>query len=72
MAGAEHLVLLWLYVRAGVAYELRAAWGKSVGIGITPSETVSIDFALQRDMFPELHREFGSATVASLSMSVAF
>lgn len=72
MAGAEHLVLPWLYVRAGVAYELRGAWGKSVGIGIMPSKTMSIDFALQRDMFPELRPEFGSATVANLSMSAAF
>lgn len=72
MAGAEHLVLPWLFVRAGVAYELRGAWGKSVGIGIMPSKTMSIDFALQRDMFPELRPEFGSATVANLSMSVAF
>jgi hypothetical protein len=72
MAGAEHLVLPWLYVRAGVAYELRGAWGRSVGIGIMPSKTMSIDFALQRDMFPELQPEFGSATVANLSMSVAF
>lgn len=72
MAGAEHLVLPWLYLRAGVAYETRGAWGKSIGIGIMPSKTMSIDLAIQRDMFPELHPEFGSATVANLSMSVAF
>lgn len=72
MAGAEHLVLPWLYLRAGIAYETRGAWGKSIGIGIMPSTTMSIDFALQRDMFPELHPEFGGSTVANLSMSVAF
>lgn len=72
MAGAEHLVLPWLYVRAGLAYELRGAWGKTIGIGITPSKTTSIDFALQRNMFPELHPEFGNATVANLSISVGF
>ena len=72
MAGAEHLVLPWLYLRAGVAYETRGAWGKSIGIGIMPSKTMSIDFALQRDMFPELHPEFGGSTVANLSLSVAF
>jgi hypothetical protein len=72
MAGVEHLILPWLYVRAGVAYELRGAWGKTVGIGIMPSKTMSIDFALQRDMFPELHPEFGRATLANLSISVAF
>jgi len=72
MAGAEHLVLPWLYLRAGVAYELRGAWGKTVGIGITPTKTVSIDLAFQRDMFPELHPEFGHSTLANLSVSVAF
>lgn len=72
MAGGEHLVLPWLYLRAGVAYETRGAWGRSIGIGIMPSKTMSIDFALQRDMFPELHPEFGGSTVANLSMSVAF
>lgn len=72
MAGAEHLVLPWLYLRAGVAYETRGAWGKSVGLGIMPSKTMSIDLALQRDMFPELHPEFGGSTTANLSMSVAF
>lgn len=72
MAGVEHLVLPWLYLRAGAAYELRGAWGKTLGIGITPSKTVSIDFALQRDMFPELHPEFGRATLANLSISLAF
>lgn len=72
MAGAEHLVLPWLYLRAGVAYELRGAWGQSIGFGVTPSKTTSIDFALQRNMFPELHPEFGRATLANLSASVAF
>lgn len=72
MAGAEHLVLPWLYLRAGVAFETRGAWGKSLGIGIMPSKTMSIDLAVQRDMFPELHPEFGGSTVANLSMSVAF
>lgn len=72
MAGAEHQLLPWLYVRAGVAYETRGAWGKTVGIGITPSKTTSIDFALQRDMFPELHPEFGHSTLANLSLSVGF
>jgi hypothetical protein len=72
MAGAEHLVLPWLYVRAGLAYELRGAWGKTVGVGIMPSKTMSVDFALQRDMFPELRPEFGHATLANVSLSVAF
>ena len=72
MAGAEHLVLPWLYLRAGVAYETRGAWGRSIGIGIMPSKTMSIDLAVQRDMFPELHPEFGGSSVANLSMSVAF
>jgi hypothetical protein len=72
MVGAEHLVLPWLYVRAGLAYELRGPWGKTVGIGITPTKTMSIDFALQRDMFPELHPEFGHSTLANLSVSLAF
>nr|AGU11854.1 hypothetical protein [uncultured organism] len=72
MAGAEHLVLPWLYLRAGVAWETRGAWGKSFGVGVMPSKTVSIDLALQRDMFPELHPEFGRASLANLSVSVAF
>lgn len=72
MLGAEHLMLPGLYLRAGVAYELRGAWGRSVGIGFTPSKSLSIDFALQRAMFPELLPEFGRATLANLSMSIAF
>lgn len=72
MVGAEHLVLPWLYVRAGLAYETRGAWGKSLGIGIMPSNAVSIDLAFQRDMFPELQPELGRATLANLSVSVAF
>jgi hypothetical protein len=72
MLGAEHTVLPGLSLRAGVAYEPRGAWGRSVGIGFMPSKTMSIDFALQRDMFPELRPEFGRATLANLSMSMAF
>ncbi|KFI06682.1 hypothetical protein JN27_13445 [Massilia sp. BSC265] len=71
MLGAEHLVLPGLYLRAGVAHEPRGAWGRSVGIGFMPSKNLSIDFALQRDMFPELRPEFGRATLANLSMSIA-
>jgi len=72
MAGVEHLVLPWLYLRAGLAYDLRGTWGKSVGVGIMPSKTVSIDLAFQRDMFPELQPELGRATLANLSVSLAF
>lgn len=61
-----------LYLRAGVVYELRGAWGKSVGIGFMPAKNVSIDVALQRDMFPELGPEFGRAALANPSMSIAF
>lgn len=72
MLGAEHALREGLYLRAGLAYELRGAWGSSLGIGITPAKNVSIDLALQRNMFPELNPEFGRATLANLSMSIGF
>lgn len=72
MAGAEHLVFPWLYVRAGLAYETRGAWGETAGIGITPLPSVSIDLAYQRNMFPELNPEFGRARLFNLSLSVGF
>jgi hypothetical protein len=71
MAGLEHQLRPGVFGRAGVTRDLRGFSSVTMGIGITPSKTWSIDLAFQRDMFPELRQEFGRSKLLNLSVNVS-
>lgn len=71
-SGVEQLVVPWLYVRAGLAYDFHGNLKPTAGIGLSPFEALSIDIAYQNDMFPELHPEFGRSKLIAVSLSLAF
>lgn len=70
--GIEHQVFVWLYARVGIAHDFRGGNGKTVGLGFVPSKNVSVDFAYQEEMFPELLPEFGQAEVLNVSVNFSF
>ena len=72
LLGIEHQFFPWLYARAGVAHDFRGVNGKTVGLGVVPSENLSVDLAYQQDIFPELLPEFGEAEVLNLSVNFSF
>jgi phage-related protein len=69
--GIEHQFFPWLFGRVGVSQDFRGFTGKTLGIGINPSKNISIDFAVQRDMFPELLPEFGHSTLLNISVNLS-
>lgn len=74
-AGIEHRVLPWLFARAGLAHGNVAGRGHTshtLGLGLAPSRHWSLDLAYQRDMFPELHPEFGKSRLLNLSVGVVW
>lgn len=69
-AGLEQRVRTWLFLRGGLAHDQRGYTSQTRGIGITPTQNLSLDLAYQRDMFPELHPEFGRSSLLNFSMGV--
>jgi hypothetical protein len=61
-----------LYARAGVAFDARGGLSPTAGIGIYPSDNVSIDLGFQSDMFRELAPELGSSKQFGISLAVTF
>lgn len=70
--GIEHQFAAGFFARLGYARDARGLSAKTAGIGLSPSKTISIDLAWQRDMFPELQPEFGRSSLVNLSFSMAF
>jgi hypothetical protein len=70
--GVEHNIFPWLFARAGAAYDFRGILSPTVGIGLNPSERISIDIGFQSDMFPELGPEYGRSKLFSISAGVSF
>ncbi len=68
--GVDHQAMKGLYLRSGLAVDANGALSPTVGIGIYPSGSWTIDIAVQHNMFPELAREFGRATTFTISMSI--
>ncbi len=69
--GIEHQFFPWLFGRAGASHDFRGFTGKTLGIGINSSKNISIDFAVQRDMFPELRPEFGHCKLLNISVNLS-
>jgi len=70
--GVDHRVYDWLFLRGGTAMDVRGNTAWAVGLGIYPSERVSIDVGYQQDMFPELEPEFGRSKTLTISVSITF
>lgn len=70
--GVDHRVYDWLFLRGGTAMDVRGNTAWAVGLGIYPSERVSIDVGYQQDMFPELEPEFGRSRTLTISVSITF
>ena len=71
--GVEHALTEWLYVRGGTAIdpcEGSQAW--TGGLGIYPTDWLSIELAYQYNMFPELTVDFGRAQVINVSVGIVF
>jgi len=71
-AGVEHRVMTWIFARAGFAFDFRGTFSPTAGIGIYPSDAVSIDVSYQYNMYPELGPEFGKSNLLGISLSVSF
>lgn len=70
--GGEYSFGRWLYVRGGVAYDMRGNTSWTSGIGIYPVKWLTLDLGYQRHMFPELEVEFGKSETLTVSISVQF
>jgi hypothetical protein len=70
--GVEQQVLDWLFGRAGLVYDFRGSARPTFGLGLYPTEGLSIDIAYQHDVFPELRPEFGRSNLFSLSAAWTF
>lgn len=71
-AGIEHLVFPWLFARAGFVRDSRGNSSETVGVGVSPSDALSIDIAYQNGMFPELNPELGRSKLFGISASFLF
>ncbi len=71
-AGLDPTIVRGVYFRGGtvVDNEGNVAW--ALGLGIAPSETLLIDFAYQKDLFPEIEPEFGGSDLFTLSVTILF
>jgi len=72
-AGVDHaLIESILFLRAGTMIDTRGDVSGTAGVGVSLSERISLDFAYQYNMFPEIRREFGPAQTFTVSLSIAF
>jgi len=70
--GVDQEIVKGVFGRAGVTMDASGNTAWAVGVGIYPSEWVSIDVAYQDNMFPELEPEFGESRTLTLSFSFSF
>lgn len=70
--GVEHHFLPWMFGRAGLVYDFRGFYSPTLGVGVNPSRNMSIDVAIQQDMFPELRPEFGASKLLNISATLSF
>jgi len=69
--GIDHSIYKWLYVRGGAIIDALGYVTPSVGFGLYP-KAVSIDVAFQQGYSPELTKDFGSARLYSIALSIPF
>jgi len=71
-AGAEQRIFEWLFLRGGVAADTRANTTYTAGLGLYPTDWISVDFGFQQNSLPELDPNFGRARTYGVSGSVSF
>jgi hypothetical protein len=70
--GVEQQLVDGVFLRAGCLYDLKwetASW--TLGLGLYPSDRLSIDFAWQHNFYPEIENEFGKAETYAVSVSIS-
>lgn len=73
LAGIEHGITEWLFLRAGTTFDPAigsSAW--TCGIGFYPASWFSLDVGYQYDMFPEFRDEFGRSHALNVSVCLTF
>ncbi|MCE9591563.1 MAG: DUF481 domain-containing protein [Planctomycetes bacterium] len=72
-AGVDHaLIEKILFLRGGVVIDTEGTVSGTTGFGVSLGDRVSLDFAYQYNMFPEIRSEFGPAQTFTVSLSIAF
>lgn len=71
-AGVAHQLLEGVFLRGGMAADVRGDVAFTAGIGLTPASTVSVDVGFQDNFFPELEPNFGRSRTVAASVSIAF
>lgn len=71
-SGIEQPLYTWLYARTGLEYDIGGGVSPTAGIGVYPSNNVSIDIAFQDNMFRELRPEYGDSKTFGISVAVTF
>ena len=72
VAGVDHRLLQWLWVRASTSIDGRGNASGSCGVGAYFSRSCSLDVGYQYDPFPELQPEVGRSHVLQLAFSARF
>ena len=72
LAGVDHGITSWLFVRAGVAKGVHTDASWTAGTALYPNDWLTIDLAYQDNMYPELSPEFGSSRAVVLSVGLSF
>ena len=70
--GGDLPLARFFFVRAGAIVDTRGNFGWTAGAGFYPRKGVTLDFAYQHDVFPEIQREFSHARTLNVSLSVQF
>lgn len=72
LAGVDHEFVPFLNGRLGLAWDDRGSFSPAFGLGIYPSERVSIDLSWQVDLFPEMRPELGRSRTLGIAVAFSF
>jgi len=72
VAGVDHRLLQWLFVRASSSIDARGNAGATCGLGAYVSRRCLIDLGYQYDVLPELQPEFGRSQLFQFTLSAWF
>lgn len=70
--GVDHMITEGLWARVGGSVDHRGNPSATVGVGVYPTDWLTVDVAYQWGFFPELNPEFGEAQAVVISVSIAF
>lgn len=71
-AGVDHQVVQGFAVRCGVGIDTEGRGTWALGLGIYPTDWLTIDLAYQDNAFPELSPDFGRARMITFSVGLNF